>query len=306
MRSLKTFAVAATVVMAAPLALAADFPGPPPAHLPPPPVVHAPVAEGFSGFYLRGDIGVGENDAKFEVIDRRPGVSPQVAPGHNPDIGSFVSGGLGVGYQINNWFRVDATGEYRTKSGFSFTDKYCNIAGGAGQLCSPAQIAAGATSQGENFFRGNLGSMVFLANAYVDLGTWNGLTPFIGAGIGVANHRISGVTDAGLVNQFSPFPFTGPAGGNLANSNKTNFAWAVMAGLGYDVTPNYKVEIGYRYLNMGSIASGYSDCGTPACGFNIRAKDLDSHEIRFGMRWLLGAPVAQVAEHVPTRIVKRY
>ena len=33
----------------------------------------------------------------------------------------------------------------------------------------------------------------------------------------------------------------------------TNFAWALMAGLDFNVTQNLKLELGYRYLNMGKI-----------------------------------------------------
>ena len=31
--------------------------------------------------------------------------------------------GVGVGYQVNNWFRADVTGEYRTRSRYSATEQ---------------------------------------------------------------------------------------------------------------------------------------------------------------------------------------
>lgn len=310
MGNLKSLAVAGAVVMAATgVAAAADLRPPP--ILPAPPVVVAePV---FSGFYLRGDIGVGELDGKFEVIDRNPFVSPQVVHGHDIDFGSFASGGVGVGYQVNNWFRFDVTGEYRTKTDFSFIDKYCEVPGGAGQFCSTAQRAT-ASGQGINYFRGKLGSMVFLANAYVDLGNWSGLTPYLGAGIGFAHHRLSGISDLGTRTAFGTggaILFTGPTEGYFGNGSETNLAWALMAGLSYDVAPNYKVDIGYRYLNMGDVTSGRAVCGgnLATCDLTVKAKDLESHEIRFGMRWMLGgapAPVMADAPIHPGRIVKRY
>ena len=37
-----------------------------------------------------------------------------------------------------------------------------------------------------------------MANAYVDLGTWWCVTPYVGAGIGMANIKISGFRDDGF------------------------------------------------------------------------------------------------------------
>ena len=39
-----------------------------------------------------------------------------------------------------------------------------------------------------------------------------------------------------------------------------SFAWALMAGVDFDLTPNLRLELGYRYLNYGSIATGGSNC----------------------------------------------
>ena len=43
--------------------------------------------------------------------------------------------------------------------------------------------------------QGTSNSWVFLANAFVDLGTWNCFTPFVGVGIGGAYNMISNFTD---------------------------------------------------------------------------------------------------------------
>ena len=44
-----------------------------------------------------------------------------------------------------------------------------------------------------------------------------------------------------------------PIGDNVA---KWNFAWAAHAGLAYKVTPNFTVELAYRYLDMGDGLTG--------------------------------------------------
>ncbi len=90
---------------------------------------------------------------------------------------------------------------------------------------------------------------VFLANGYVDLGTWWCVTPFIGAGIGTAYNRISGFRDDGFGDSFGvarPSSFV-----YAADAGKWNFAWALHAGLGYQVTPDVTLELGYSYVNLG-------------------------------------------------------
>ncbi len=170
---------------------------------------------------------------------------------------------------------------------------------------------------GANNIRGNISTIAVLANAYVDLGTWHGITPFVGAGVGFAQHWVSGVSDSGFATNTvtasaAPppavgFAVTNPTFGTAANSTKTNFAWALMAGLAYDVTPNYKVEFAYRYLNMGKFQTGLFNCagGCPA-PFSLEAKTLDSHDFKVGMRWHLGGPSYTPVPIAEPRVITKF
>ena len=114
--------------------------------------------------------------------------------------------GLGVGYKFNDWFRADVTGEYRGKANFHGSDTR----------------AYSTAAQGVDNYSGSKSEWVFLANAYVDLGTWWCVTPYIGAGIGMANVRMIGFRDDGIA-------FIGGALTNVAyaaDADKWNFAWA--------------------------------------------------------------------------------
>jgi opacity protein-like surface antigen len=51
-----------------------------------------------------------------------------------------------------------------------------------------------------------------------------------------------------------------PAGGYFSNASKTAFAWALMAGLDFDISTNLKLELGYRYLHYSSIPIGGLNC----------------------------------------------
>ncbi len=164
--------------------------------LPPAPAIEPapPVAQEFSGWYLRGDVGVGVQTGNLS-----PSITPNPLIGapadafnsfYNPSLSASALFDVGVGYQINNWFRVDVTGEYR----------------GGGHFQALEQI--GIPSQGyqnANFYRANVSSFIGMVNGYVDLGTWWCVTPFVGAGVGVAANNLSGLTDTG-------FTYPGPPG----------------------------------------------------------------------------------------------
>lgn len=280
MGSLKTIALAGVVAVAASASsLAADLPPP---HMP----SYQPAqAEFGGGWYLRGDVGVGIVDFdKFEGINTTPGfVDPPngyfVAQKSSTDQ-VFIGGG--VGYQYNHYLRGDITGEYRTAAGLRTLESYSY---------------GGPT--GYNIVKTDLSSAVGLANVYVDLGNWYGITPFIGAGVGFAHHYVKGLTDTGF----------GSAAGGIGYAKDvedTQLAWAVHAGLGYDVSPNLKLELGYRYLNMGDAQAGKLVCTGGGCPGTVYSyKDIESHDIKIGMRWML-ASYGPAPIHAPAPLIRKY
>ena len=278
MCSLKSLALAGVfaAVAAAP-ALAADLlPPPPPSYAPPP-------AEFAGGWYLRGDVGVSSyNRGKFSSPDQPPAVF------FGEDLGAGAFAGVGVGYQFNGWLRADVTGEYRFSKGFKVFDRIDFDAGGG---------VPGVTHETTH---GDYTAAVFLLNGYFDLGTWYGITPFVGAGVGVARNMMAGFSDTSLTTIAG---VTTPSGGGYANGDKTHFAWALHAGLAYSVTPNLKLETAYRYLNLGEATTGVLNCFCGQTFSPIKVKDLDSHDIRIGFRYLLAAPPPPAFE---APIIRKY
>lgn len=277
MRSFKSYAMALGMlaVSASSTAWAADL-------LPPPPMPE-PVGDFGGNWYLRGDVGVGL--LQFDKTVARDASSPSVPYNyvkHQDTISDQVFVGVGVGYQFSSWLRFDVTGEYRTKSDWRF-------------------IAQDTTFGSPNAFdltSGKFSTVVGLANVYFDLGTWYGVTPFIGGGVGVANHMFETVTDEGLGANVGGF-------GTGRSRDKTNLAWALHAGLGYEVSQNLKLELAYRYLNMGDAEVGTVTC-IPGCALrtNYKLKEIDSHDIKIGMRWALGGPVASYEP--PPPLIRKY
>jgi opacity protein-like surface antigen len=265
MRSVKFIIAAGAATLLSQAAFAADMAiAPPPQMYAPPPVV-----EDFGGWYLRGDIGFSNQrvDRLNNALDAGNTSSVQ-----NLNFNTAGIYGLGVGYRVNNWFRADVTGEYRGNSQFYGSDRITQVGG-----------------VGMDTYHATKNEWVVLANAYVDLGTWWCITPFIGAGVGGARVAINGFTDAGLSNQGGGALPSLAYGDNMA---KWNLAWALHAGVAYKVTPNVTVEFAYRYLDMGDGMAGDLKTfdGTNNINNPMTFKNITSHDLKLGVRWNFDQP----------------
>ena len=246
-------------------------------------------ADPFAGWYLRGDIGAGFGPApelRPETGLFAPAVFPPYAAAgfRGATLSPSGSVGGGVGYAFSGLFRADATLEYR------FGGRY----GAVGALYDPAAPGGGPVFAADRV-SASVASVVALVNGSADLGTYWGVTPFVGAGIGVARNSLSSVSDAGFAVAGGG---ASPVGGLFANASRTNFAWALTAGLGVDVAPNLRLELSYRYLDLGRIAlgGGRGLCPAPACfagaGSVASRGALVSNDIRLGLVWMIGEPAA--------------
>ena len=276
MHSLQTLRAVGIAVLLATgstgIASAADMLGAPP---PPPAMMQAPPPlETSSGFYLRGDIGVATY--ADSGIDTRPTVAGLRTINSSIDSAAFI--GMGAGYQFNSYFRADVTGEYRFRANHRHTDVFTG---------PPVN---------SNLITGSVGGFVGLANAYVDLGTWHRITPFIGAGAGFSTMTMGKTTDYNLTAG-------GAVGGTGPAKTQTRFAWALHAGLGYDLSANWKAEVGYRYLRIGDLDGGQVTCAG-ACPYAVRIKSLASHDLKVGLRYAFADMAAPM--YTPGPLVRKY
>ena len=239
-----------------------------------PRVVYGEKRQAFgTGWYLRGDAGWAR--------DSQGSLSADGTFSATPSVRNLTGLSIGFGYQVNKWFRADVTGEWRSSVTSNRTS--------AGTFSCPLEVRGltnpvtglnvgiyAIQNQCRTLESAVLKRGVFLANGYFDLGTWSGVTPFVGAGVGVAYGRVTGSFD--WINTANNGPYsstlTAPGGfpiiwmdefGNPAaahqfgaqsrarslSQTRFNLAWALMAGFAVEVSPNAKVVFGYRYLNMG-------------------------------------------------------
>lgn len=123
----------------------------------------------------------------------------------------------------------------------------------------------------------NVTTYTAMLNVYADLGVYRGFQPYVGAGIGLAYHMVDDVYFTGnpfLVNQ-------------IDGDNDVAFAWALMAGIGYQISDRAILDLGYRYIDLGKATSERSD----SSGFvnpRVVIDDLVAHEIKLGLRYHFG------------------
>lgn len=228
--------LALTALLLPGAAMAADMPD---IGFAPPPEVQ----EFGSNWYLRGDVGYVWHDTPSlsvaGITEQDVAWGPYRLGGVSQDESWSIGGGFGV--KATEWLRFDFTADYRGKADFSGN-------------------SFGTT------FSGSADSWVLLANAYLDLGTWSGITPYVGAGIGGAGVTPSGVNDGIVTADFD---------------TEWALAWGLMAGASIALSPNWAIDVGYRYLSIDDM--DFRD----GADNQLYVRDQSSQEVRIGARYLI-------------------
>jgi opacity protein-like surface antigen len=215
--------------------------------IPQPQAVPQPIG---GNWYLRGDVGY--------KIFAEPKVSYGGTAYVNNNIADTGLVGAGVGYRFNPWLRGDITGDYEFPARFH------------------GHLACGGCGGGLSNEYANISAATFLANAYFDLGTWYGITPYVGAGVGASYVMVDHYH---FINPVGAVPATG----TVPSNGTWNFAWALMAGLSYQISPDLALDLNYRYLALGDAETKpYTAGGVTG---PVKFKDLAAHEIRVGLRY---------------------
>jgi opacity protein-like surface antigen len=259
-----------------------------------PPMEASPMVEMGGGWYLRGDLSYSNFGYPGTAIiqpDPTTGqtnaTAQQILNASNAHFGVLGATG-GVGYAFNNWFRMDTTFDWRQP-----------INNGVESTESCAGPAYNMTTTCLRSDKTQIQNWTGLLNAYGDLGNWGGLTPYIGGGLGIT-HLEAVAQEKWMWADGTPYgnsgqntycpsgsdPLTGATycyikgypGGTGPQQTRNNFSWALMAGLSYDVFPHVKLDLGYRYVNMGVLDATNSQG-------QIVHRTVDTQEVRLGLRF---------------------
>jgi opacity protein-like surface antigen len=124
----------------------------------------------------------------------------------------------------------------------------------------------GGTDSG---FANNLSTHSLMVNALYDFNTSTRFQPYVGAGIGWARNS----SDTDQISNNENFCCT-----ESRTDIEDNFAWSLLAGVIYRPADDWRLELGYRYINLGEVESGpFSD------GVRITADEYTSHDLIFSV-----------------------
>ena len=208
-------------------------------------------------------------------------------PGQTPPSLTSAFGGLnytaslGAGYQFNRWFRADAVFDFHqpVQSSVQGQGREC-ITGTAGVGTAPYTYEVPYTTTCTPTLKATLKSYDALINGYVDLGTWHSITPYVGAGVGLSFGHAQ-TSSQYVQGNNAPYNITYTDAINGATYSQNwdratsvqyyNLAFALMGGFAIDVFDHTKLDIGYRYVHLGSIL-----------GTNVATQ-----EVRAGLRYMI-------------------
>jgi opacity protein-like surface antigen len=260
--SLATATLAATACLSAP-AFAADLYGGS--------IKDAPVVVSSPGHcYVRGDVGYSwsrDPDVKWTVTD------PVIG---SPTFGQFVTDAV-TGVNIGNAWLVE--GGVGCGSGWR---------GIRGELMlgyhgkrdidgTPGPWNPVTTPPTADPLHTSVQTTTLMFNGYYDIARFDRITPYVGAGVGLAYNKTGGVSFTGnpaLVNV-------------IEGDSRWSLAWSLMAGVGIQLTERTTLDIGYRYLDMGKAESGIID-NLGITNPKVRIDDLAAHEFKVGLRFAFG------------------
>ena len=114
---------------------------------------------------------------------------------------------------------------------------------------------------------GDVGAFTTLVNLYYDINLGLPVTPYVGAGIGIALIDVDSDSAANVL---------------IVNDDSTEFAWNVMAGAASSATDNVDLTFGYRYL---SSTDAKLDATVVGVGNFTMDAEFGVHEVMFGARY---------------------
>ena len=241
---------------------------------------YVPVEIG-SGWYLRGDVGYvfDKNSDGVDYTFTDPvSLLEESASFTSASIDTDFTWGGGFGYRFTDYFRADATvdGFRADFNGSTASDETC------GGLPNDD-----TTCRSEN--SSEVSAVSVMANGYVDLGTYVGFTPYVGAGAGFSYLSWDDLNDTtycvdGGVDVCVP-PGATVGSTSHAGENGWRFTYALMAGVAYDISKNFKLDVGYKYRSIdGGNMFGWDSSDEFGDGSH---GNIDTHEVRLGLRYEL-------------------
>jgi opacity protein-like surface antigen len=232
------------------------------------PVASAPVTAGPC--YGRADTGYSWNRApKATYVGNAGGADPAIR-GEDLDSGTVSDVGIGCG-SGSRGFRAEIM--FGLRAGRDFK----------------GDVDIFVLNPVDPPIKASLDTYTVMVNGYYDFGNFRGFVPYVGVGLGLAVHDMGFVT---IDHPLSPNPQFG--------ETKADLAWSLMAGVGYQLSSNAILDIGYRYISLGSAHSHTEDVVLGGPNPRLIIDDMAAHELKVGMRYHFGS-AASCCNYAPMK-----
>lgn len=187
---------------------------------------------------------------------------------HLPRDSNVLIGGAARDMEFDNGPIFVGSAGYKWEQGFRTELEFGYREGDVGNVVTPTGNVA---------WTGQQRTWSTMANVLFDIGTSSGVTPYIGAGLGLSwigwKDNFKGPTTAAF------------------DGTDSKFSWQGIAGLGYDATKNLGLFLEYRYI--GANNARFPAKLAPASV--VADHDDRSHNFLVGFRYSFGAPPAKPA-----------
>ncbi|MFG1174669.1 outer membrane protein [Erwiniaceae bacterium CAU 1747] len=209
---------------------------------------HAAAANGGEGYYGSAKYLYGKQHASDQNTSSRPGVGRFVG---GEDRDALGGASLASGYQYGNGWRTE--GEYTFQQKTEFT--------------------SGSSSFPASYNHLKLKSERLMLNVFRDFDLGYNLALYGTGGLGIAKIKAGG--------------WQGNTSRQYAGSTQKNLAWSLGAGVIYSPAEQLSIDIGYRYIDMGKVESGFNGFSN-ARGLKdeqMKAR-VSANELTLGTRYL--------------------
>jgi|GEM_PF-4458297 len=230
-------------------------------------------------WYVRGEVGLGMPFTfRNSVLDSVSKVNQMGSYDfyQHSKSGTAPIFGLGIGYQVSKYFRIDLLGNYFSNSSYNTANSSLNSSGRLGLKVGDGMYTAGD----DNLFhvKQSISSAYLMINSYLIAPISSKFELFSLGGIGesinysgtmLATQNIAGGTSIAY-----------------GRNSLKNFAYTLGCGMSYRVTDALAVEFTYKYVNLGrlktkdGVMSGAEDMTIPAYSTKLQL-----NAISFGLRY---------------------
>ncbi len=178
------------------------------------------------------------------------------------DSGDGGVGGIGLGYRINDRYRIEARFSARR-----------------GEFNS-GEFGAGARAGEEFVLNGSLRSKTLTVEAFYDFPIKSSFKPYLKAGVGISRNKYSArLGGSGVAGFFDSLD--GTVDGfydNYADRSSNEFSWNIGLGANKAISESVNLIAEYQYISLGDGSTAQDDFTD---GFRV---DAAAHELLIGLR----------------------